>query len=289
MEDARGAGERQVDEEEEFDADYDFVVKSIGLKNDEGNELFDISKEPFKSSTKKKSWKPSKEKIMEEVTKRCEANPEAIKVVPDVKRWTITQLTSWLKANPRPSFEADALRTNMTQFMNFLQDQHRRKKTQVQWNGNKPYLRLIHCLLDFEYMREAYVKSFNVKSREELDATNDEHRAQTVFELLAEKFNDDEYKPKTRVFPMLHIDFRVEMSLARDKIGAPGKTPTDALKIKEKLNEMRVKLTRIEDAHSRSGQGQDGRKDNPRTVTPDPHRQLRRDFRKAGKYINMSV
>ena len=44
MEDARGAGERQVDEEEEFDADYDFVVKSIGLKNPDGSELFDISK-----------------------------------------------------------------------------------------------------------------------------------------------------------------------------------------------------------------------------------------------------
>ena len=56
MEDARGAGERQVDEEEEFDADYEFVVKSIGLKNPDGSELFDISKEPFKSSIKKKSW-----------------------------------------------------------------------------------------------------------------------------------------------------------------------------------------------------------------------------------------
>jgi hypothetical protein len=41
MEDARGAGERQVDEEEEFDADYDVVVKSIGLKNPDGSELFE--------------------------------------------------------------------------------------------------------------------------------------------------------------------------------------------------------------------------------------------------------
>ena len=45
-------------------------------------------------------------------------------------------------------------------------------KKHMNWVGMDPHLRLIHCIVDDENIRKAYVKSLDVKTIHEVDTNN---------------------------------------------------------------------------------------------------------------------
>jgi hypothetical protein len=124
------------------------------------------------------------------------------------------------------------------------------------WSGPTPYLRLIHCIIDNEKARSAYLKRNAVKTREELDATNSPNKGNTAFEVIAEVWNDPSFNPCTSVSDC-HQDFAQEIPLPHSKVAKL--VPADGLGIRNRLSNIRATLLRIIDKWEQSGQGDGGR------------------------------
>jgi hypothetical protein len=71
------------------------------LKNEQGNELFDINEEPFKSA-QSKPWKPQKSHYKKEIQRRYENqdNSDVLKKAPGCAKWTSAVLVQYLIENP---------------------------------------------------------------------------------------------------------------------------------------------------------------------------------------------
>jgi hypothetical protein len=124
------------------------------------------------------------------------------------------------------------------------------------WIGPIPYLRLIHCLVDCDATRMAYLKRNEVKQREELDASNSPMRPKTGYEMIADKWNDHSFNPSSQI-STCHFDFSFSIDLCYSKVSAL--IPADALGIQNRLSTIRVTLLRIIDRWEQSGQGDGGR------------------------------
>lgn len=121
-----------------------------------------------------------------------------------------------------------------------------------------PYLHLIHCLLDDEAIRAAYICSFNVMTRKELDGRNSEMNDPSVFQMIADKWNNPESNPSSEeLFPDLHTSFMQSRSLLGwSEVSML--TPATAEKVKQKLSQMKAKLIFIITNWETSGQGDGG-------------------------------
>ena len=63
-----------------------------------------------------------------------------------------------------------------------------------QWSGMIPFLRLIHCLVDHDEIREAFKLSFTVMTHQELDDRScPENQIPDPWTMVADKFNDPNY------------------------------------------------------------------------------------------------
>jgi hypothetical protein len=132
-----------------------------------------------------------------------------------------------------------------------------RERGGKQWSGLAPYLRLIHSLVDFEDIREAYVLSFNQLTRKEIDARNnsDERRAPVnVWRLIADKFNDRSFNPESQLMGSVWHEFGSKIDLSYDAVVVKmGELPEQ--KEKDKLTSLRAKLNICICDHKASGNG----------------------------------
>ena len=88
------------------------------------------------------------------------------------------------------------------------------------WVGSvpMPFLRLIHCLVDFENIKEAFLKSFDTMTRQELDGRfNDDIRRDSPWVLIADKWNDNNYNPTSTPYVYLYQDFQTAIDLSLTK------------------------------------------------------------------------
>lgn len=107
-------------------------------------------------------------------------------------------------------------------------------------------LALDHC----GYIREAYMNSQNVLSRQELDARNTTAAQRDFHDLIVEKFNDPNWTPNTTAMPDLHSYYSMEhlcpkkdsYTLTREKS-------------KQLLQDMKHKLNEICKRYEKSGNG----------------------------------
>jgi hypothetical protein len=126
------------------------------------------------------------------------------------------------------------------------------------WTGKVPILWSIHCLIEDDAMKSAFIRRHNSKDGIQLDNQNStEKRDPTVWGLISLKWSDCEFNPKTMILNIEgQTEFLDEISLDYSSVqhfaaATPGKCET-------KFDEMMVALKRIIQKWEASGQGEGG-------------------------------
>ena len=125
------------------------------------------------------------------------------------------------------------------------------------WIGKYPILRLIHALIDHDEIKRAFLTRHDLTGgRMAVENRNAaETRASSVWQLLANKWNDPLFLPVTVALPDVHSDFSLPIPLSHDAVSHM-QTATE--KCKEKWQALNLQLNRIITKWERSGQGDGG-------------------------------
>lgn len=213
----------------EKDANATMLAKAIGLKDEDGKELFDIDVEPFVSARTKANWKPSREELNKEVLRRYYSFEDKPSARVPGKNWGLAKCKAWLIDNPITEVsDVEFIRNEIEEFKSFLATESAAAdcRNKPRWQTDMVYYRLIHCFLDN--------RSLDAKNREELDGRNSEEvRTKNVYELIADKMNDPNYCVKTDCYPDLHEKFRNGITLSHASMGNVG--IITETKVKEKI------------------------------------------------------
>jgi hypothetical protein len=200
------------------------VAMSIGLLNvDNTGPLVDLTKPPW-TTLAKKEVKLSVSDLRIEVGRRAPGDDG-----PRCANWTIGRLTKWLTEHPITLVDDVLFLRKIVQ--STIDDCEVALEEGLvpvaaaadpcplgQWRGNTPYLRLIMCLVADDAIRNAYLHRGDALSRTELDARNSEEvREPTVFEMLADKWNDASFTATVPV-STVHDDFRREIVIPHSKV-----------------------------------------------------------------------
>jgi hypothetical protein len=114
------------------------------------------------------------------------------------------------------------------------------------------------ALVDSDEIRHAYTTRNDI-SNERIVLDNQkstEKRAKTVWELVADKWNDIAFEPETNVIDDLHSDFSCSIKIPHNKVALLSLATPD--KVLEKISTMNVLLQRLIRNWERSGQGDGG-------------------------------
>jgi len=126
------------------------------------------------------------------------------------------------------------------------------------WQGKYPFLRMIHCLIDFEDIKREYL--YPTRHHVENCNSTDKQR-DSVWSLISDKWNDIAYEPTTH--SMLHMHHELdEEKLYFFHVETMSKA--DPIRVKKKFSSMMVEMGRIIGNWERSGQGDEG-------IEPEPH------------------
>ena len=184
------------------------VVLCRGLKDEDGNELLDIKKEPW-SRLKTIIVKPSNADYVEEIVRRYQekkkTDPSLAGSAPQPKGWNEKKLLAWLDFHPIELPSDIAFLTGIVANCKALvrvyieQQPDSGAGDSRNWKGKMPYLRLIHCLVDNDQIKHAFLQRNDIdSSRLHLDNRNSvTNRAATVWEMMSEKFNDNTFTPES--------------------------------------------------------------------------------------------
>lgn len=242
--------------EKEKDSDPEMLVKAVGLKDDHGNEIYDIDVEPFASARTKAHWKPSREVFMKEVLRRYNSSEDKPSAREPGKNWTAKKCIKWLLQNPvTDENEIVKTRQEVASFkVDLIADKAAAdQRVQFQWKTDIVYLRLIHCIVDDDTIKAAFERSFDALNRAELDGRKSDMQKENVWDMIASKMNDPTFAPETEVYADLHEDFKKTKDLFYHLMGNVG--VITSTKVKDKFGEMKLRLTRIISDWSLSGQG----------------------------------
>lgn len=250
----------------------DILVICRGLPSTDGKVVADCDEDPWKSI--KPSVRPSNAMLRSEVTRRWDlfVSAQGNVVEPRCKSWTMAQCNTWLDANAicTPAdvayLQATYARVHLDA-VNAAQeavDERRLLSAAsaivanrgLSWIHKAPYIRLIHCLIDSDEIRSAFLRRNTfARTRLELDGRNAADAPLSCWEMMAILWNDPTFCPKTYIVSM-HEDFSSEMSIPYDEVA--GLIPATAESCKEKITNMLVNLGRIISRWERSGQGDGG-------------------------------
>ena len=240
------------------------VVLCQGLKSLTGEDLINIDNDPWKAMPREDA-KPKAKMFREEVIRRHQVlNLTCPK--PRSKNWTIEKCQQWLDENPITNHdEIEYLQEKIKEHKEIQEEANKARLSEIEaleknWVGKFPYLRLIHCLVDDDTIKHAYLRRNDIDdSRISLDNRNSDTRGQTVFDLLADRWNDPLFEPETEALPDLHPDFSFSEILTFDLVADMAKATPQ--RVKDKLQSLNVALTRVINMWERSGQGDGGRVD----------------------------
>jgi hypothetical protein len=251
------------------------VVMAIGLKNEDCTPFFNGEDEPWSSMLKVAEWKPTMESLVEEILRRWNVYNFAshgIKNEPRPKRWGVKVATEWLEAHPI-DWKADGISVECDLDAEFVKEEIALRKVQLEeavaskaaqnamlegrWTGSIPALWLIHALIEHDDIKQAYLTRLNSLTRAELENRNStKNRDATVWELIAQEFNDPTFNPVTKILLLSHEDFIVEIDLSYSKVAHMAEATPD--KVKEKFSSMTLAPKRKIQNWEASGQGDGG-------------------------------
>jgi ElaB/YqjD/DUF883 family membrane-anchored ribosome-binding protein len=243
------------------------VVLCRGLKDEDGNELLDIKTEPW-SKLKTALVKPCNADYVEEIVRRHQekkkTDPSLASSAPQPKGWTEKKLLAWLDLHPIELPSDIAYLTGIVAnrkglVRNYIEQQPDSGTGESRnWKGKFPFLRLIHCLVDNDEIKYAFLHRNDVdSSRLTLDNRNSvTKRAATVWEMLSEKFNDDTFTPESEAVQDLHSDYKDSIVLYHSLV--KNMTVATPEKCKEKISSAMIAMKRCIAKWERSGQGEGG-------------------------------
>lgn len=242
------------------------VVLCRGLKGDDGKLLIDVEEEPWKYF-KISTIKPNANDYKDEIDRRWKlfvsASPGRT-VQPRPKAWPVSKLLEWLDENPITAADDIAfLKTTVNTTKENAKDAFDAKKAEKEqleksWTGPHPYLRLIHAIVDNDSIKKAYLTRHDISSSrlEVENRKSAEKKGKTVWQMVADKWNDAEFSPTTEELPDLHSDFIVEETIFH--FGVEDMAKATAEKCEAKFSSMMVELNRVIGNWERSGQGDGG-------------------------------
>lgn len=233
-----------------------------GQKDDDNNPLLDIESKPW-SDLKGTGFKPKAIDYKGEVERRCKHM--AVAPVPRPTGWLIPKLIDWLDTHPIAADKDVAFLKATVQIVKEKTVESAKAMAieaellgDKAWTGQAPYLRLIHCLVDDDDIKRAYLVRNDIPTgRLALDNRNSvDKRPRSVWEMLADKWNDPLFMPETEELDDLHSDFVLSQLLSFTQV--ENMAAATAEKCQGKLSSMIVELTRIIGNWEKSGQGDGG-------------------------------
>jgi hypothetical protein len=237
------------------------VVLCQGLKTASGGLFIDVDSDPWKSMPRDHS-KPKAKMFRQEVMRRHRVldinSPK-----PRSNHWTVEKCQQFLDDNPITNADEISFLKSKIEEHKVIQEAAKAARSmevdasEKNWVGKVPYLRLIHCLVDHDDIKMAYLRRHDIdNTRISLDNRNSDVRQPTVYELIADRWNDPTFAPETEVFPDLHPDFIFSQFLSFDLFCELAAASPQ--RVKDKLQSLNVTLSRVVSNWERSGQGDGG-------------------------------
>jgi hypothetical protein len=197
------------------------VLLCCGLKDNDGNILFDLRDDPWNSTTLKKratKWRPNAQALKEHVLWWCNdfGTPSTEEPKgPCPKQWLVPKLFDWLANHPieEPS-NVHFLWSKVLKEKDLAQkcidkEANENDLLQQAWSGKYPYLRLIHVLVDDNNTKHAFLTRYTIApGRMEVENCNSTScRQPTVWHMISNRWNDPSFAPETEEIPDLHSEF----------------------------------------------------------------------------------
>ena len=135
----------------------------------------------------------------------------------------------------------------------------------VPFCGNAWLMHMIHSLVNFDDLRLAFVQVNDSLSRSKLNGKNNPKTAWVLaWEIVAKHYKDLTYNPWSRSFPLLHKDFKNSLYLSHEHVAKFGNVP--AIKVKQRISDLRCKLNIIKVNHGASKMGDGARTEEGETI-----------------------
>ena len=209
--------------------------------------------------------KPSHEQLFEEIIRRKKTKVPEGQYVSYNRQKRTKEMIEWLESNPVDNSKCEEfIRSKVIDILKKKAEMEKEREDQqqglatvntVKWYGPLPSLRLIHCIVDDDEIKKAFLSSFDNLTRQELDARNSVNSAKpNVWAMISSKWNDKSYKPVSTIYQDLHDDFLTSHDLSLDtEIGKMGVLGPD--KAKEKFYSLKNILLIVKSNWERSGNG----------------------------------
>ena len=156
--------------------------------------------------------------------KDCLVKVDWILVQPRSRSWKSAWLLNYLDMYPicnplNVAFLNQTMTTRLRLAEQAQQQAHNENELlQRNWTGKYPYLMLL-CALWIDNIKAAFLGRHDIGNRIELDGHNSvETRPKTVWELIADLWNDIHWEPTTEVFPELHSDYIIGETIHHDLV-----------------------------------------------------------------------
>jgi hypothetical protein len=248
------------------------VVLCRGLKTDSNQPLIDPKREPWlhlKASQLKANAGDYKEEVNRRwisfVSKEQAADISQSTRQPRPKAWKIGDLFDWLDDHPvSRDAEVSYLKDEVSKSEKVARESMEAKKAEAEmleskrWQGEAPYLRLIHTIIDHDNIKLAFLKRHDLSSsRMQVENRNSVNkREKTVWELVSEKWNSVEYSAETICIGHLHTDFSDSKTIPHSNVESMMVATPE--KCEQKFQSMMSELNKRIEKWERSGQGEGG-------------------------------
>lgn len=255
------------------------VALCRGLQDSNGNHLFDLREDPW-TTLPSSLVKPNTAEYSKEIERRWQEEMETSKAsaskAPRPKAWKLDKLLEWLDKHPiTAKADIEYLQKMVSEKKNEVKQADLERKSsgskngeqRGNWIGKIPHLRIIHCLVDDDDVKRAYLHRNDIpQGRLHIDNRNSvDKRNKTVWELMADKFNDPSFNPVSEQLPHLHSDFICSEDIGHDSVKEISRATPE--KCQSKLAAMILQMNRCIAKWERSGQGEGGHVDSTSTST----------------------
>ena len=172
-----------------------------------------------------------------------------IKPRPCPSYWPATQSTEWLQGHPITRQEdVEWLKAERGHLARIIQvsQMEANEMEQLgfiagQWRGNIPMLRLFHYIIEDD-IKPLFLCHNDACTRRELDQWNSSERPETVYKVIAKRWNDVDFNPTMLVIDC-HDDFAAAIDVRFESV--KNMTPANANNVEHCLTSLRTNLIRV--------------------------------------------
>ena len=131
----------------------------------------------------------------------------------------------------------------------------------LRWSGPAPYYRLLHAVTDIPDNKGAFMDSFRVSTREEIEGRHIPETARpNTWNMIATTFNNRTFRPTSNIYSDSHPDLAKSLDISYEAVVVKmGKLTGE--KAKDKFMEMKNQGSVVVANYGRSGGG-DGQRSN---------------------------